>query len=208
MNNNLYHITGLINKSLRFLFLIIIINFSLSAQSISNLEKFYTLVDSASSLMLKDLGDIKEVKLDLNLGIDYSVFANQIRGKVLKNKIKLFNDGLPNGNVTNVNFVIDNCSVEYGSPERDGLFGDFYAERKIKLSGNYFISYISSLKKFALENKDTINVEDFEKIENRSYPFTQGELPSEPFFSSLLEPIVAISAAAITIILFFSVRSK
>jgi len=71
MNNNLYHITGLINKSLRFLFLIIIINFSLSAQSISNLEKFYTLVDSASSLMLKDLGDIKEVKLDLNLGIDY-----------------------------------------------------------------------------------------------------------------------------------------
>ncbi len=208
MKNNFNYITGLINKPLRFLFLIIILNSLLSAQSISNLEKFYTLVDSASSLMLKDLGDIKEVKLDLNLGIDYSIFANQIRGKVLKNNIKLLNDALPNGNGTNVNFVIDNCTVEYGSPERDGLFGDFYADRKIKLSGNYFISSKSSLQTFALEDHDTIKVNDFDKIENRSYPFTQAELPSEPFFSSLLEPIVAISAAAITIILFFSVRSK
>ena len=107
-----------------------------------------------------------------------------------------------------VNFVLDNALVEYSEPEKNGIFGEFLTERKIELSGNYFISGKSQINDFNLVEKDTINVEDVEKIENRSYPFTQGELPPEPFFSSLLEPIVAISAAAVTVILFFTVRSK
>ena len=74
--------------------------------------------------------------------------------------------------------------------------------------GNYYISTNQQVKDFNLSTKDTINVEDVEIIEDRSYPFTQGELPAEPFFSSILEPVVAISAAAVTVILFFSVRSK
>ena len=78
----------------------------------------------------------------------------------------------------------------------------------MELSGNYFISNQSQVKDFKLTVVDTVNVENVQELENRSYPFTQGELPPEPFFSSLLEPIVAIGAAATVIILFFSVRSK
>jgi hypothetical protein len=111
-------------------------------------------------------------------------------------------------NVVTINFVIDNTFVEYSEPEKDGIFGDFLTERTIKLLGNYYISTNQQVKDFNLTTKDTINVEDVEIIEDRSYPFTQGELPAEPFFSSILDPVVAISAAAVTVILFFSVRSK
>jgi hypothetical protein len=155
--------------------------------------------------LLKDLGDIKTVNLELNLGNDYSLFANQIRGKLIRSQIQITNN---DSDATQVNFVLDYAIVEYSEPEKDGFFGDFLAERIVKLSGNYFISGKSQINKFNLVDKDTVNVEDVGNLENRSYPFTQGNLPAEPFFSSILEPVVAISAVAVTVILFFSVRSQ
>ena len=208
MNKKLNQITGAISNSLRFLFFLLIFQAVIYSQTVSNMDKFYSLVDSASNLLLNDLGNINKVKLELNLGTDYTLFANQIRGKLLKNGKEIVNDNSAGENVININFVMDNSNVAYSNPERDGIFGDFFTERTIELSVNYLISPNQSLKSFNLTSKDTINVKDVENVENRSYPFTQGELPPEPFFSSLLEPIVAIGAAAVVIILFFSVRSK
>ena len=208
MNNFLNYITGAVKKSLRFLFLAFIVIQTAKAQTVTNLDRFYSAVDSASSLLLNDLGNTKEVKLDLNLGTYYSVFGNQVRGKLLKNGIKIINEDNSDHNTVKVNFVIDECTVDYSQPERDGLFGAYFTERSINVSGNYFISSKQKVSDFNIIQKDKINVEDVEKVESRSYPFTHGELPAEPFFSSLLEPIVAVGAAAITVILFFSVRSK
>lgn len=205
---NLFKITGAIKKSLRLLFFLLLLQISVYSQTISNLDKFYTLVDSASSMLLKDLGDAKKVNLELNFGIDYSVFANQVRGKLLRNEVQLVGDNSDEQNFVRVNFVIDNSFVGYSEPEKDGIFGDYFTKRTIELSGNYFISNSSQVKEFKLTALDTLNVEDVEYVENRSYPFTQGDLPPEPFFSSLLEPAIAIGAAATVIILFFSVRSK
>lgn len=205
MRNNFINSNGAIKKSLRFLFFLLLFQSSIYSQSISNLDKFYTLVDSASNFLLKDLNDIKKVNLLLELGNDYSVFANQIRGKLIRNGIQVSGEGTE---TQSVNFVIDNAQVYYTEPEKDGIFGDFLTERTIKLSGNYYISDKSKMNKFNFVDTDTINVEDVEELENRSFPFTQGELPTEPFFSSLLEPVVAIGTAAVTMILFFSVRSK
>ncbi|MBE0551361.1 MAG: hypothetical protein IH619_03140 [Ignavibacterium sp.] len=205
---DLFKITGAIKKSLRFLFILFFFQISVYSQTISNLDKFYALIDSASTLLLKDLGDVKKVNLELNFGIDYSVFANQVRGKLLRNEVQLVGDNSDEQNFVRVNFVVDNSFVGYSEPEKDGIFGDFFTERTITLSGNYFISNKSQVKDFKLTAVDTINVEDVEYVESRSYPFTRGDLPPEAFFSSLLEPIVAIGAAAIVIILFFSVRSQ
>jgi len=205
---DLFKITGAIKKSLRFLFFLLLLQISVYSQTISNLDQFYTLIDSASTLLLKDLGDVKKVNLELNFGVDYSVFANQVRGKLLRNGVQLLSDNSEDKDFVRVNFVVDNSFVGYSEPEKDGIFGDFFTERTIELSGNYFISNQSQVKDFNLSILDTINVEDVEYVENRSYPFTRGDLPAEPFFSSLLEPIVAIGAAATVVILFFSVRSK
>ena len=198
----------MINKSYKLIFIFLLFQSTIFSQTISNLDQFYTLIDSASNLLLKDLGDAKKVNLELNFGTDYSVFANQVRGKLLRNGIQLIGENSDDKNFVRVNFVVDNSIVGYSGPEKDGIFGDFFTERTVELSGNYFISNNPQVKEFKLTAKDTINVEEVEKVENRSYPFTQGDLPSEPFFSSLLEPIVAIGAAAVTVILFFTVRSK
>ncbi len=208
MYNNLKHITKMINKSYKLIFIFLLFQSTIFSQTISNLDQFYTLIDSASNLLLKDLGDAKKVNLELNFGTDYSVFANQVRGKLLRNGIQLIGENSDDKNFVRVNFVVDNSIVGYSGPEKDGIFGDFFTERTVELSGNYFISNNPQVKEFKLTAKDTINVEEVEKVENRSYPFTQGDLPPEPFFSSLLEPIVAIGAAAVTVILFFTVRSK
>src|SRR5690606_12045168 len=144
----------------------------------------------------------------LNFGIDYSIFANQVRGKLLRNGVQLVTDQNEGENFVRVNLVLDNSYVGYSEPEKDGLFGDFYTERTIKISGNYFISRNSEVKDFGFTSKDQVRVDDVDELENRSYPFTQGDLPPEPFFSTLWEPIVAIGAAAVTVILFFTVRSK
>lgn len=208
MNNFLNYITGAAKKSSRFLFFIIIANQVVTAQTATNLDRFYSAIDSASTLFVDGLGNIKEVELELDLGTYYSVFANQVRSKILRNGIKISNNNDSSGNIENANFTIGECNVKYSQPERDGLFGDYFTERTIEIQGNYFIPSNQRVKEFNIAKKDRINVDDVDKIENRSYPFTHGDLPPEPFFSSLLEPIVAVGAAAITIILFFSVRSK
>ena len=197
---DLFKITGATTKSLRLLFVLLLFQTSAYSQTISNLDRFYTLI--------KDLGDAKKVNLELNFGIDYSVFANQVRGKLLRNGVQLVGDNSDEQNFVRVNFVVDNSFVGYSEPVKDGIFGDFFTERTITLSGNYFISNKSQVKDFKLTAVDTINVEDVEYAENRSYPFTRGDLPPEPFFSSILEPVVAIAAAATIVILFFSVRSE
>lgn len=205
---DLFKISGVVSKSLRFLFLILLLQSALYSQTVSNLDRFYILVDSASNLLIRDLKDIKKINLELNFGVDYSVFANKVRGNLLRSGIQLVSDNPDEQNFVRVNFVVDNSFVEYSEPEKDGIFGDFFTKRTTELSGNYFISKHSKVYDFKISVLDTINVEDVETVENRSYPFTQGELPPEPFFSSILEPAVAIGAAATVIILFFSVRSK
>jgi hypothetical protein len=207
---DLFKMTGAFKKSLRLLFVLLLFQATVYSQSISNsnLDQFYTLIDSATNQLIKDLGDAKKVNLELNFGVDYSVFANKVRGKLLKSGVQLIGDNSEDQNFVRVNFVVDNSFVGYSEPEKDGIFGDFFTQRTVELSGNYFISNQSQVKDFKLTVVDTINGENVEEVENRSYPFTQGELPPEPFFSSLLEPIVAIGAAAVVVILFFSVRSK
>jgi hypothetical protein len=100
MKSNFRQINGAIKKSLRFLFFAILFQASIYSQTISNLDVFYNMVDSASGFLLKDLGDIKTVNLELNLGNDYSLFANQIRGKLLKNGVQLTGDNSWNHIIT------------------------------------------------------------------------------------------------------------
>jgi hypothetical protein len=208
MKYNFLNINGVIKKSLRFLFFLIPFSLSAQSESPSNIDVFYTLVDSAADLVIRDLEDVKTISLELNFGIDYSVFANRVRGKLLRSGDQVVSEQIEGRGVVKVNLVLDNSYVSYSEPEKDGMFGDFYTQRTIKLSGNYFISKNSEVKEFVFTDNDIIKVDDIEELENRSYPFTHGDLPAEPFFSTLWEPIAAIGAAALTVILFFTVRSK
>jgi hypothetical protein len=167
----------------------------------SNMEVFYTLIDSCAGKAVSELPqDTKEVALNMNLGSSYSVFGNRIVSVFDKQKIKT------NGSAPRLNFVIDDANVTYNEMFRSGLFGEYLVSRAVSLKGNYLIDG-REVKEFFFSRQDTINVNDINDAENFSYPFTHGEIPSEPFFSGLFEPIAAISAAAAAIILFFTIRS-
>ncbi len=185
--------------------LICLIN--LSAQTKTNLDIFYLMVDSSAHQLVSQIPISNDtVKIDLNLGESYSLFRNKINaglmeaGKVSEQKSQ---------NALKINYVIDDVNVTYGDMYRDGLFGDYYLPRFLSLKGNYLIQNDKGIfKEFKYAFNDSIKYEEINSIENDSYPFTKGDVPSEPFFSGLFEPIVAIGTTALAVILFFTIRSK
>lgn len=190
---------------------ILLLFFSISsfAQSKTNLEIFYSFTDSISNKISENFdGEFKEVKTKFNLGEEYYIFSNQITSSLQKKGLTILPESSPS-NCTLINLVIDQTKVEYGEIFRDGMFGELKLERKLRLSGNYTLSG-KSIKffPFSFSSADTIAVGTIKDLESESFPFTKGNIPSEPFLSSLIEPVIVITTAAVSVILFFTIRSK
>ena len=181
----------------------------LSAQPKTNLELFYELVDSSVnefSSLLPEQSD--SIKLKLNLGETYSVFNNRIIAAIFSSGRNI-TTAVNENNIPAVNYVIEDVKVEYGEIFRDGFFGVYYIPRNLSLKGNYLlVSDTTPMKNFYYSSNDTIRFDEVADVENDSYPFTKGNLPAEPFFSGLFEPVVALSTTALAIVLFFAIRSK
>jgi len=196
-------------KTLFILIVLFITNFSYG-QTKTNLNLFYTLVDSAVFSVSKHIPSNKKyIMLNLKLGNLYSIFENKIisdfseEGKIIVPK-----DSSKENQFT-LNFVCENADVKYGDMYRDGIFGSFHVPRTVSISGNYIFPFSGQeLHKFNYSVTDTVRVDQIKTIENSSYPFTHAQLPGEPFLPSLIEPVIAIGATALAVILFFTVRSK
>jgi hypothetical protein len=188
---------------------VVITNLSVKAQTQTNLDIFKELVNQSIIQSLKGVHDSQEnVYLNLKLGSSYKIFEDQIYRSVKSQKKSIVPVYNPQENLE-LNYTMENASVSYGEIFRDGFLGGYFVLRKIFISGSYRLQGKTNLAdNFYCENVDTVKFDDLRALENSSYPFTQGEIPSEPFFSSLFEPIVAVTTAAVVIILFFSVRSK
>ena len=194
-----------------FLFLLIFpFSFAFSdAQTKTNLEIFYGLVDSSVAKINQNINS-RNLKVTFSTGDYYRLFQNQVIADFVKlGRTVLSDSAKTSPDFETINYSIDNANVKYGDMERDGLLGDFVMQRKIELSGSYAISKgtINS-ERFDFAYIDTVSVDDAKAIENPSFPFTRAEIPSEPFFSGLFEPAIAIGSAALAVILFFTIRSK
>lgn len=207
-----YKGTGYKGRMYTFVNFILYVSFLLSvsssvfAQTKTNLDIFYTLVDSSVKEFTSYIPETKDtIQLQLNLGEVYSIFNNRILASVYSSG-KIVSEKKES---TNINFIIDNAGVRYGEIFRDGFFGEYLIPRSISLKGNYLAQGNSAgFREFNYSFTDTIKYDDIKYVENQSYAFTTGAIPSEPFFSGLLEPVVAIGTAALAIILFFTIRSK
>ncbi|HUX61275.1 MAG TPA: hypothetical protein VMV32_08175 [Ignavibacteriaceae bacterium] len=179
-------------------------------QSKSNLTIFNSLVDSAINNVVSDLpGESKYVKLNLNLGTEYSVFTNEAIGALKKRGIDISENKSPNSIVNTVNLTIEKVNVIYKKMFRKSLLGDFYVPRFFTLSGSYSIIGKSTfVRKINYSYSDTVNYDHLKNLQNESYPFTESEIPSEPFLSSFWEPVIAVGATAVAVVLFFTIRSK
>lgn len=182
----------------------------LYGQSKTNLNIFKVLVDSSVTSFVNNLPkNENHVNLKLELGTSYSLFKNRILNDLINKGINVTVYPSINENLSIVNYAIEEINVDYSEIDRDGIFGDFLMPRKLSIKGNYSISKENIFtKNFYYTFLDTINVKAVRDLENESYPFTKGEVPTEPFFSSITEPVIAISSAALAVILFFTIRSK
>lgn len=198
-----------IYKSTLIVFLLLLANLSLYAQTKTNLEVFKVLVDSSvADIVTKSADSQKDIFLNLKLGSSYQVLEDQIYRSFLvrgKNISTVYN---PLENLE-LSYTAENAVVTYGENFREGFLGEHYVSRFITLEGSYRLNNTSSIiENFSYKSVDTVRYDEIELLENSSYPFTKGEIPSEPFLSNLFEPLVAITTAAIVITLFFTVRSK
>ena len=176
----------------------------------TNLEIFYKLADSAaSSLDQRIPASQKNVKLNLILGSAYNIFGNEIISSLNHNGRNIVNENVKDSSFAAVNFIIDNAKVTYGKLFKKSIFGEFYTTRNLILSGSYVLfSRNAKSYNFNYSYTDTVSASDVKNIENPSYPFTQAQLPAEPFLASVYEPVIAVGTAALTVILFFTIRSK
>lgn len=198
--------TGFYFKILKLFFIITILLYPLNlfSQPSSNYKVINNLVDSSVYQIVNE-NNLKNKKLIIEkyLPAQYSIFNNQVSSSFFKYS------GTDSTGVVKLSYAVEEAKVMYQNLYRDGFLGEYYIERNISLKGNALVNLNNSqAKPFALSVIDTVKYDELKNLENPAFPFTQGEIPAEPFWSSLLEPAVAIGSAAVAVYLFFSVRSK
>ena len=104
------------------------------------------------------------------------------------------------------------ANVEYANVRRRGLFSakvldrtlnvEFFAKVVDNKSGE-----IHASRTFVQNATDIVEASDVTELENAGIPATHGVMPSEGFFATLLEPLIAIGAIGVAVYLLFHVRS-
>ncbi|MGD8777864.1 MAG: hypothetical protein PVH88_02765 [Ignavibacteria bacterium] len=193
-----------------YLNLIIIITCITNAQPKSNLEIINSLIDSAAGEISNNYEHISsQFLLQINTPEEFDFLKNRIT-------YSLTNSGLDivvNNDTANpkIFFNLNNAATNYKQIIKDGILGDLLLERELIISGTYYLKNdykVGNSKKFYFSKIDTVLLDDVEKIEISSLPFTKDEIPSEPFFAGIIEPAVALGTVVVTVILFFTVRSN
>ncbi len=192
----------------KILFSILLIGGSVFAQSRTNLEMLNALVDSSVFSISSQISDSKnEFNIKYQTVAEYSALNKRVENSLVRNGVKVSLNNAAN----KISYSISQAGVNYSDLFKDGLLGGYLLERKHILSGEYIVENSSSVVNadtFYYTVTDTIPYDNLIFVENNSLPFTKGNVPSEPFFPSMLEPIVAITAVVITVVLFFTVRSN
>ena len=190
--------------------LILLATPEVESQSKTNLDIFYSLTDTLVDNINSEMpSSEKKILLTLNLGQSYSLFSNSIKERFRQNGKEILEQPPRELNVPHIDIVMEGAGVEYGEMFRDGWFGTHYIQRFSTIFGNYLQSSSQGGKKdFEITKVDTVKVDELKFLENDSFPFTKGTVPSEPFLSGFAEPLIAIGTAAAAIVIFFTVRSE
>lgn len=172
----------------------------------------FELADSLIYLSAKSISEniTTNVKYTLNFNTSesYSVLKSKVISYLQNFDVEM-KENLDEAQI--INYSIDELRIGYSDVFRDGFLGEYVVNRTAELKGSYHISTsneIGQANKFYYTLSDSLLYSDISKVENLAYTFTSAELPEEPFFSSTLEPILAVGTAAVAVYLFFNIRSK
>ncbi len=196
-------------QKLYFLFLIFSLTI-ISAQSKTNLELINSLIDTATEEIAGKLGSTdSEISLKVNSPAEIKFLQNRVNYSLKSKGLKAVTENDPAK--LKLVFNLDNAATSYLQIIKDGILGKLLLERELIISGTYYLENdykVENSAEFNYTVIDTVLLEDIKKLENSSLPFAKDELPSEPFFSGIIEPAVALGTAVVAVILFFTVRSN
>lgn len=197
-----------INKILLTLILFLIVHGFLSAQSKTNTQLVDSLIYLSVDKIVEQLKNEERLQLNFIAADDYSILKSKVILFLQKKSFEIVEN---NNNSKILNYNLDDVKIMYKNVFRDGLFGSYLVGRTADISGLFNINVDGSVgktTKFNYSLVDTVLYNDLSKLENIAYSFTSAEIPDEPFFSSTLEPAIAVGTAAVAIYLFFNIRSK
>ena len=189
-----------------FLFLL---SLSIKAQVKTNLDVMNILIDHSVADISNNINKESEIYLNFNSSSKYGLFKNRIITDLQKSVYRLRD--MRGQEVTELSYSLNHAKVNYEDVIKDGLFGGYLVKRKISIGGSYYLSKKGNIiisNNFNYSNTDTVDYDKLKEVENPAYPFSTGDIPSIPFLSGIWEPVLALGTAAITIFLFFTVRSN
>lgn len=133
---------------------------------------------------------------------DYQYFINKLTNELYYKNIKVANT-----TTTTLQLNINEFNINY-LEVKDNL------NREITINASiYIIEKNGELK--LLDNlntiyNDVIEMDDIDRLENEMFTFTKGKLPKskKSFFDEIIEPVIVVGTAVLTVVLFFSVRTK
>lgn len=179
-----------------------------SAQLKTNLEIIYDLVENNINQVLTKLpNEVHSFIFEYSSPQEYSNLEGRYINN-LSNKNLLKKDSSDSGMLK---YSLDQLGIIYSEPFRGSLLGDYKIERKIFLNATFAFGYDDKVKRSEIvesQYSDTLYYSDIDKVEIPNLSLTHGTKPAEPLFESLLEPVIAVGAVIVTIILLFTVRSK
>ena len=190
-----------------FLILLLSLSANIYAQTKTNLDLIYKLIDNSLVSVNSAIGE-KSIALSITTSQPLEV----LKPKIIKSFIDVGYILKPiDDSGISLNYNLIYAKVEYKNSFTNGLFGGALIEREVSING--MLTAVNSNKannpvEFNKSVIDTVKVDDITKIENQSLPFTQAQVPSMPLLSNLWEPIVVVGTLIVTVILLFTVRSK
>jgi len=189
------------NRTAVFILIYFILTGIVSAQSKSNLDVFYKLIDSTLTFLPGELPSNSSLSLAPgNPNLLYNYIYSRLSTKYREIKI--------NDKDFYLSYALEDLKLSYGEIFRKKFLGDYYINRNFNLKGNFIIPEKQIHRDFNLAYEDTVKLDDLKGLENEMHPFTRSEIPPEPLFQGIIEPIVAIGTAAAAVVLFFVLRSK
>lgn len=189
-----------------WLFIFLIILKPLNGQEISNLQLFNILTDSLTIKIIESLPE-NIISLEINSvnKNDLDILLDFIITKLIKSGKKI---SLGSESDEKIFITFTESKVDYKDLSKNHFWGSYFMVRDIKIAGNFVLTNKSKVFDFNFSSIDTVEFDNYKKLENKIYPLTEGIPPEEPFFLNLIEPVIAIAATATAVILFFTIRSK
>jgi len=110
---------------------------------------------------------------------------------------------------------IDNIKLQtlYKKIGTSKIFGDKTVDREIAISYNVTLTRkdngeILYTERITDSFSDSFRLDELNRMESGEYEFVRARLPEEGFLSKYLLPVVLLGVSAVTIILFFVIRSE